>query len=439
MKILIISYYYTPAISPRAFRWTNIAEYWAKEGNHVDVICSCDSNFKKSKIINGVNIHRVGNSTINVLRKQLKNNDSVNNKTLKNQERLKNKLLLVIKWAHDYTWKKVYWPDFACLWYFPALRKAKKLLKVGKYDKLITVSIPFTCHMVGLKIKKIFPKIKWLMDIGDPFYLLTGMSVNNYKMYKRLNYITENKVVSRADFITVTTEVLLIIYRNVFPESNKKIYVIPPLIFLSKNNIDTGNSIFLKKDTIKLVFVGTLYKAIRSPNFLLKLFRKLLQTSLGYRLELHFFGSISDCTNSFELYKDLLNKKIFLHGLVSHNITLRVLKEADFLINIGNNTSYQLPSKVVEYMSSGKPIINLILAYNDSSLSLIKDYPLHINIIDSDIAEDGNKILIVEQFIRKSVRKLANPERVKQIIEPFSKEKVIEHYSKVIYRGDYRQ
>jgi len=435
VKILIISYYYTPAISPRAFRWTTIAEYLAKKGKHVDVICSWKPGLARSEILNGVHIHRVGNTAVKMLRKRFKNNDSVKNVTLKEKEKSKNKLLLFLKWFYDHTWKKIYWPDFACLWYFSALRKAKYLLMTGKYDKLITVSIPFTCHIVGLSIKKHNPDMLWVMDIGDPFYILDTTPVNNYKIYRRLNYLIEEKIISCVDIISVTTEALAKIYRNVFPESNKKVYVIPPLISLSGKS-DIKNHIFLKKDKIRLVFVGTLYKAIRSPKFLLQLFRILLQASLGDKLEMHFFGRIHDCSDSFEPYEDLLDNKIFIHGLVDHNIALRAMKEADFLVNIGNDTSYQLPSKLVEYMSSGKPIINLISSSDDSSLPLIKDYPLHINITGNDITEE-NKVLLLESFIKNTLGKVVNSEKVKQIINPFSEDKIIGQYTKLIYKGEY--
>ena len=341
-----------------------------------------------------------------------------------------------MKWIYDYTWKKVYWPDFACLWYFSALRKAKYLLMTGKYDKLFTVSIPFICHMVGLNINKHNPGMLWVMDIGDPFYILDATPINNYKIYRKLNYLIEKKIISCADIISVTTEDLAKIYRNVFPESSKKIYVIPPLISLPKNNIDIGCPIFPKKGMIKLAFIGTLYEAIRSPKFLLRIFRKLLQTSFGDKLEMHFFGRIHDCSDFFELYKDLLYNKIFIHGLVDHNIALRAIREADFLINIGNDTSYQLPSKIVEYMSSGKPIVNLISSSKDSSLLILSAYPLHINIICNDIEKNSNNIFLLEQFIKKSLGKLVNPGMVKQIIEPFSKEKVIEQYNKLIFENE---
>lgn len=436
MKILIITYYYTPAISPRAFRWTTIAEYWAKKGEYVKVICSWEPGLERSEIINDVHIHRIGNTAVKMLRKRLKDNDSIKNVTLKEKEKSKNKLSLFLKYIYNHTWKKIYWPDFACLWYFSALKKAKYLLTTGKYDRLITVSIPFTCHMIGLNIKKHNPDLLWIMDIGDPFYVLDATPVNNHKIYRRLNYLTERKIINYTDIITVTTEALLKMYGDLFPKSNKKIYVIPPLISLSENNNNIDNHIFIKKNMIRLVFVGTLYKTIRSPYFLLKYFKKLLQTSLGDRLELHFFGDINDCASSFEFYEDLLNNKIFIHGLVTHNVALQATKEADFLINVGNNTFYQLPSKMVEYMSSGKPIINFISSSNDSSLPLIKDYPFHLNIIDNNITKENN-VLLLENFIKNSIGKVVNPKKLKQIINPFTEDKIIEQYTKLIYKGEY--
>ena len=77
MKILIISYYYIPAISPRAFRWTIIAEYWAKQGEYIDVICSWEPGLARSEIINKVHVHRVGNTVLKILRKRFKNNDLI--------------------------------------------------------------------------------------------------------------------------------------------------------------------------------------------------------------------------------------------------------------------------------------------------------------------------------------------------------------------------
>ncbi|MBK9744729.1 MAG: hypothetical protein IPO94_18110 [Saprospiraceae bacterium] len=38
----------------------------------------------------------------------------------------------------------------------------------------------------------------------------------------------------------------------------------------------------------------------------------------------------------------------------------------DALINVGNTTTYHLPSKIVDYLGANKPIVNLISNDDDS-------------------------------------------------------------------------
>src|SRR3546814_9495015 len=38
VKVLIVTHAYAPDAMPRAFRWTAIAEHWAREGAAVDIV-----------------------------------------------------------------------------------------------------------------------------------------------------------------------------------------------------------------------------------------------------------------------------------------------------------------------------------------------------------------------------------------------------------------
>jgi hypothetical protein len=73
----------------------------------------------------------------------------------------------MIKWIYDHSVKKTLWPDFACFWYFPAVDCANKLLQKEKFDTVVSISLPFTGHCAGLKLKKRYG-IRWVVDIGDP-------------------------------------------------------------------------------------------------------------------------------------------------------------------------------------------------------------------------------------------------------------------------------
>ena len=53
------------------------------------------------------------------------------------------------------------------LWYFSVRMKIKN---IPDYDLLISVSLPFTSHLVAYTLNK-KRGTRWIMDIGDPFYL----------------------------------------------------------------------------------------------------------------------------------------------------------------------------------------------------------------------------------------------------------------------------
>jgi len=372
MKILIISYHYSPTINPRALRWSSIAERWAKEGNKVDVISSWKPELPRKEILNNVHVHRVGKFEMlkGKLQATQQSEDFVRFPKLMF---LKQQFNNLIKWIYDHTWKTVYWPDFACLWYFPAVRLAKALHRQQRYDAIVSVSFPFTGHLVGLKLKQEHPELCWLVDSGDPFSFPDAVPINNRILFQRFNFSIEKKVFSYADILSVTTTIARERYIELFPESELRLVVIPPLL-AEKETSPSEVPLFPKDEKIRLVYVGTLYKKIRNPSPLLKLFHELRRTHLGDRLELHFFGNIYDCAECFEMYQEELGKSLFVHGVVPHEVARQAMKEADILVNIGNKTPYQLPSKVVEYIAAGKPILNVAQREDDSSAAFFSQH-----------------------------------------------------------------
>ena len=115
------------------------------------------------------------------------------------------------------------------------------------------------------------------------------------------------------------------------------------------NKPETGDP-FLKGNRKKLLVVGTLYKKIRNPVFLLRLFDEILKTDTGENVELHFMGAVNECRTFFEAYQEIIGDKIILHGLCKRDDVVKAMSEADILVNISNRTCFQLPSKLVEYV-----------------------------------------------------------------------------------------
>jgi hypothetical protein len=59
-NILILTYYFHPDASPRAFRWWAVARHWASQGHQLKVICRRQPGLAETETREGVEITRVG-------------------------------------------------------------------------------------------------------------------------------------------------------------------------------------------------------------------------------------------------------------------------------------------------------------------------------------------------------------------------------------------
>ena len=74
-----------------------------------------------------------------------------------------------------------------------------------------------------------------------------------------------------------------------------------------------------------------------------------------------------------------------------------ILMSADILVNIGNSVSNQIPSKLFDYISTGKPILNIYKNKNCPSLEILSKYPDVLNVYEENALEESGA---VEQFLK---------------------------------------
>jgi glycosyltransferase involved in cell wall biosynthesis len=380
--------------NPRAFRWTHLSEEIVAAGYSVDVVTSWVPGCSDTERIGNLSIHRAGWRFLERLRgrRRLAREQAGKVKMLKASSWLMKARQAVLKGV-NWLWRSLYWPDSSCFWFFPARQMALALIAQKQYDVVISVAPTFTAVAVGHSVHKRVADAVWLLDLGDPFSFLKEAPPNNTTLYGRLNRWYERKVFSQADVVSVTNPQTQQRYAEVFPESATKLLVIPPLLSLPQSG---------SKSTVpgRLVYVGTMYRNIREPGFLLELFRRALSAGLSHETELHCYGDVSSCLDIIAGYEPLLGKRVFFHGVVPREVAAQALDEAHFLINIGNETTYQLPSKVVEYAATGKPIINLAKSRMDSSVGFVAAYPCALNLINSMSLPDEAAVADFVSFIK---------------------------------------
>lgn len=425
-KVLIISYDFFPDNSPNTYRWLNVIKEWERNNVEVFVVASkkIGVSFFDYEQLGNIKIYRVGGSLIDKFKQKLINSNEKKDSNIKSERKLDHPKKSFIKKLHDVTWKKIYFPDFAFLWQSPAYKIAEKIIKKEGIYNVITVSWPFSGHVVGARLKKKYD-IHWVADTIDPFCL--SNAVNNNFLYHRLNYIYENEILKTADIVSVLTEKLKEKYTSMFPSLKGKM-VVNHNVFIPYSN----SSRIPKKsnDKIKLVFVGTLTPITRSPENLLKFFVSLLEIeNLKERLELYLYGDTNQCLEIINKYDFFINKNFFIKGFVPRESIPFILNEADVLVNIGNNNEFQEPSKILEYVFLGKPILNVCTIENDSSKEMLKEYPLNLNINPNEI-EDPKKCAEVYDFLVK--RKYVSTSLIDTILDKYLLKEVQKRYFEML-------
>jgi hypothetical protein len=114
--------------------------------------------------------------------------------------------------------------------------------------------------------------------------------------------------------------------------------------------------------------------------------------------------------------------------LIPRETVIRAMAQMDFLLNISNNTNFQLPSKSVDYMASGKPIINISSIKNDLFNQFFKDYPLIINLIIPSIDKSDDVVKNWILFLENFKGELLEADKIENFIKPFKLEKISSIY-----------
>lgn len=120
----------------------------------------------------------------------------------------------------------------------------------------------------------------------------------------------------------------------------------------------------------RLVYAGTLYRKLRNPSFLLSILTAL---SSELDFEALFLGS-GDCEDILEKAEIDSRNAIKFLGMQPHEAALEYIDSADILLSIGNAESPMAPSKIFEYMATGKPIVHTYTYEKDPCLEPLRKY-----------------------------------------------------------------
>jgi len=370
MTILLLAPFYAPYIHPRAHRWTAIAEYWAAQGHQVLVLTARVQGHANKELIGGVEVHRVG---FDSLKTMLAHGVLVVPKQGRVGAQPPNGAWLwrVAERLYQSGWKNICFPDDALFWRKPAIRKARAILRNVAVEAIVSVSLPITAHRVAAALKN--EDLFWLADVGDPF-AAPGWEICNPVMYRARAKQLESGLMEAADAVVVTNGNLRSWFKSVYDVES--VHVVPPLLHPA---IYTGGLPASKQpgDELHFGYFGAFYPPVREPYEMVAFFKALRAYLPNFTL--HVYGEL------LPRYVPLLARQdwIRLHGLQPRETAQKAMFEMDVLINVGNQNPHLLPSKSVNYLLSGRPILHLQSLEKDAFTTFISDQAPLLHIRDA--------------------------------------------------------
>ncbi len=383
LKILIVSTNYPPSVSATAGILGNLVNEFEKAGCRVDVL-TLKGHLKQPSVVYNKNstIYYADYATYDK-----KYKTSIRDITFK----AKRKIRLRFK-----TLQKIY--DRSMV---RAFLKAMKNIDMQSYDAIISV-----CAYYGSAEAVVRYKEKYGLH-GKTFLYQVDPIVDNvaYQKYKK----EEREAFARRLFdnneLIFTTNIIYDSYKG--KELQKKMV---PLEFpyVTLNPCYDAD----KKDNkeIMFLFTGCLYADIRSPKYLLDLFKSLDIPEA----KLYIIGSgMKEMLDSYQ--EGELKDKIIRLGPQSPEVCEEWYAKADVLVNISNAVHNQVPSKIFKYISYGKPILNVYKLENSPCLKYLGDYPLAVNVFEGNTLTD-NFVTEVKDKLQNVIGKRIQSEK---IIEQF--------------------
>lgn len=322
-KILIVSRSFYPLISPRSFRTTELAKELARQGHEVTVITSFIKEINYSDLGRKLNITFKDLGLLKYKPLNLKGN-----KFFVLFKRFINRLALM---AFEF-------PDIQLM-----PKVVKSLKREEGYDLLISIAVPYPIHwgVAWARNKKNLIAKTWVADCGDP-YMLCKLDTFNKWFY--FEYV-EKWFFRKTDYIAIPFKGAKSAY---YKEFHSKIEIIPQGFDL--NEFKIPKHIF-PNPTVTFAYCGGFIAGKRNPS---KFLNFLSKQSNDFKFVVY--------TKKKDLLTPFLKKlgnKIEIRDYVPRAELIIAISRMDFLINFDNNVGEQLPSKLIDYAITQRPILNI--------------------------------------------------------------------------------
>lgn len=362
MNILIISYFFPPELTPRAFRTYELVKEFCESGHKVFLFLPKKKEYSETPYKHeNLKIVYIEISDPNIY----KQSQLLANSNVIKQKKPHGQLILKLKKIKSKIEKfnsklKYYFFPIQNRIFIKNLKAA--LLNVNKsFDLLISISYPIETHigtMLSLIFNRQLRKIKVkVAEYSDPFSL-----EQKYKIFK--GYILVDLLIGKIfDYIVVPTPIAVKSYT--YFKRKQRIKVIPQAFNLSNYDLNIYNTNSLPT----FAYAGVFYKKSRNPKQFI------------YHLAEHYDNfkfiiyTIKESYETLEILRDIkaaLGNRLEIKYNIERKQLIKELSSMDFLVNFDNSSSNQVPSKLIDYTIAKRPICSI--STNNLNPEIFKEF-----------------------------------------------------------------
>ena len=267
-------------------------------------------------------------------------------------------------------WVRGNWmiPDARRGWVKHAVRAAAQVIERDGIDTVVISSPPHSSQLIGLALKKRFPRLRWIADLRDPWTdIYYVKELHQGARAGRLNARWEERVMEQADAIVVVGPGMKKSFaKRHGPATEKKITVIPN--GYDRADVERMERPALSRDRFRITYVGTV-AASYDPRVFFRATAAVQRSLLDVAIELCFIGSAGEDIRSMAAQEGVAELCSW-NPPVPHDAALKEMMSAHMLLLLiptDDGADRILTGKLFEYLAVERPILGLGPANGDAA------------------------------------------------------------------------
>lgn len=355
-KVLIVTYYWPPGSGAGVQRWLKFSKYLPQYGWE-PVILTVDpeyatwparDNSLENEVPSGLKVYKTKATDYFRLYSRDKSKIPAAGFAVDSRRGFR-------EWLVRFIRGNFFIPDPRKGWNRHAFKQACQIIENEKIRNVITTSPPHSTQLIGLKLKRKFPEVKWIADLRDPWTDIYYYDQFHHTFMSRLidhNY--EKAVLKSADRIITVGNSLKELFASKYAGSSEKIEV----ICNGYDRDDFKGLTGVNPEVFTISYIGTLSDSYPVNGFL-KALRLFQDQKTDFRLK--FIGLVSDSQKEIILSAIECSKVEFISYVDHISAIKHMLGSTVLLLIIPYHKSSRsiITGKLFEYMASGKPVLCL--------------------------------------------------------------------------------